>query len=188
MVLCAPLQVDVARDWLDYAALVVSFLAAGGTLIAVLVSVSVARNAARDRRREQAARVTAWPGSMDDRLPSGNATQYPIIVVRNGSGATIHNVLVGYAGAWGSLPPDRPHGVPVWKTMIPPGDWYLDGPEYEGEAMDFRTGLLIEFTDANGWRWKRAADGALSESNGKLFQWMHGQSKPDNSSLTMIHD
>lgn len=179
-------MMDVTRDWLDYVTLAVSLLAAAGTLIAVWVSVAVARNAARDRRREQSARVTAWPGQMDDRLPFTDGTSYPTIVVRNGSGATIHNVLIGYAGAWGHLPPDQPHGIPVWKTMIPPGDWYLSGPEYTGEAMDVRTGLLIEFTDANGRRWKRAADGALSESNGKLLQWMQGQSKPDNSSLTML--
>jgi len=197
-----PIPVDVTRDWFDVFTLVVSTLAAVGTLLAVFFSVAVARRAVSDGRRAEASRVTAWPGEMDPRIPKnvlqdaakwapgggpdGEGEARPIIVIRNDSGSTIHDVLVAYAGAWGHWPPDKPVGLPVWHTMVPPGDWYVSGPAYFGEAMDVRTGLMIEFTDANGGRWMRAANGKLATSSHALLNQMQQESKPGNAALTRL--
>ncbi|MEN8602293.1 hypothetical protein ABFC64_12705 [Microbacterium rhizosphaerae] len=199
MALPIPIPVDLTRDWFDVLALVVSAFAAVGTLLAVFFSVWVATRSWRDGRRAEASRVTAWPGDMDRRIPdtvlhpvvngaTWDAPERPIIVIRNDSGSTIHNVLIAYSKAWSyhKVAPDEPMSTPLWQTMVPPGDWYVGGPGYHGEAHDYRSGLMIEFTDANGRRWMRAADGSLARSNQTLLARMQKESKPDNSSLKRL--
>ncbi|MCU1480132.1 MAG: hypothetical protein JWQ19_918 [Subtercola sp.] len=66
----------------------------------------------------------------------------------------------------------------VWLTMVSPGAWYFEGPYFEGEAVDFRLGVLMEFTDAARRRWRRSANGELNLANDEWFAEQRAGNKP----------
>jgi hypothetical protein len=70
--------------------------------------------------------------------------------------------------------------------MVPPGTWYFTGPPYPGEAMDVRTGVLLEFTDAAGLRWKLTARGVLARVKGDWLEQQTKENKPLNRALTRL--
>ena len=177
------LDVVLDRDWIDYATLFVAFAAAAGTVFAVWFSVLVAGRDGRERRKRQAEAISSWP---EPPVPGAQPRDAATLVVMNGSTSSVYDVLIAYAGAWGSLPADRPYGTTTWITSVPPGLWALSGPPYEGEAMDYRTGVLIEFTDASGARWRRTARGDLLPAPVDWFEQQRQGNKPENRSLTRI--
>jgi hypothetical protein len=177
------LDVVLDRDWIDYTTLAIALAAAAGTVFAVWVSVIVAGRDRRERRKRQAEAISAWPERSE---PGAPPQELATLVVKNGSSSSVYDVLMVYAGAWGSLPADKPIGRTKWLTTVPPGLWEVSGPPYEGEAMDYRTGVLIEFTDASGACWRRTARGDLLLAPVEWFQEQKKGSKPENRSLTRI--
>lgn len=159
--------------WLDLATAV-------GTVGAVVVAVVLATRDWRERRRNQASKIVAYFGSMDDRVVEVRGTS---IVISNGSEAGIYDVLVGLAGAWGGLSPHVPQFNTRWLTSVPPGDWILDDLIYDGEAMNVRFGVLIEFTDAQGRRWRRSADGSFQAASGEWLRQVRSDNKPESQSI-----
>jgi hypothetical protein len=176
------LVVDVHRDFVDTLSLIISGAAAAGTIAAVWFAVVVAGRDRRERRKGQAETISAWPSTSEPGLPAGSDT----VVLHNGSASAVYDILIAYAGAWGHRAPDRAAGTTKWLTMLPPGTWYLGGLPYEGEAMDYRSGFLLEFTDASGLRWQRTARGVLLRASSAWFDETQGATKPENRSLTRL--
>lgn len=169
---------------MDYLALAVSVAAAAATVAAVWVAVRLSGRDTKERAFRQASAVTAWMGMMEPGLRSASANT---IVVSNGSTAAVYDVLVSYAGAWGSAKPDSAdYTDTTWLTMIPPGTWYFEGPQNPGSAMDVRPGVLMEFTDASEVRWKRAANGVLKRANRDWLYREQSENKPLNEALTRL--
>jgi hypothetical protein len=96
------------------------------------------------------------------------------VVLQNGSTSAIYDVLVSWAGSWGNAKADSPEYAPtLWVSMIPPGSWAL-ALQDPGDAMDVRTGVLMEFTDGSGARWMRTARGELRPI--RRSGWLDSQS------------
>jgi len=176
----------LARDWLDYAGFGASALAALGAVAAVGFAVAISARDVRNRARGQAAAITSWPGQMEPGLPAaGDRT----LVISNGSSAAIYDVLVSYAAAWGNADADKPLNPErtTWMTYVPPGQWYFEGPENPGNSMDVRSGILAEFADATGTRWRRSANGRLRKIRRSGWRAsIERHSKPSNQILTRL--
>jgi hypothetical protein len=131
----------------------------------------------RDRelaRREQARRVSWWPGT-EDGAPGpmdprwGSST--PIELV-NGSDEPVYNLvfaLVHVQGAgfhgiedWGR----EGAQLPPWSTaaILPPGRWRVWVPgEGWGQGLALRLGAEVAFLDRDGVSWVRRSGGDLEE-------------------------
>ncbi|WP_426519600.1 hypothetical protein ACPPVQ_05930 [Diaminobutyricibacter sp. McL0618] len=175
--------VDVLPDWISIVSLIVSAVAAIGTVFAVLVAVSVSRRDTHERKRLPASRVTGWPGLMDPRITSPTPET---IIISNGSNGAIYDVVVGYGSAWGTQVPEDTLAYPGWLTSVPPGTWFLEGPANPGNALDFRAGIFLEFTDAAGNRWHRSARGVLTPITNDRLDRMQRESKPDNRGILFL--
>jgi hypothetical protein len=162
-----------ALDWGDFP----TWLTAVGTLLAFAIALLIYWQAARDRRREQARRVSAWvpggitlipagwtgpglpggptssptPPGLSDGPTNGPRVQF-LLRVLNGSDELISDVRVELVSPTG----DRLGIPPTGWTDVGPGQeieitttWSDDG-RVRGEVR-----LALEFTDAAGRRWMR---------------------------------
>lgn len=142
-----------------------TWVAAGTSLIALataavataytrkMVRIERERDERRDTesKRQFAEQVGAWTVRAD--AASSPATPRVLCVLRNGSSLPIFDVQLEYeAEEWGD---------DDFRELLPPGEHMLELPDgAEKGGGEFR--VQVEFTDAQGLRWRRGYDGRLS--------------------------
>jgi hypothetical protein len=137
-----------------------------GALLAALYQINTERKRRHSdeqaerlrQRRQQAERVSGWPGR--ESLPTT-----PLILL-NRSDEPVYEVVANLVMVQGAGPrrgEDNPAGR-FRKVMgiLPPGTWRVDvAGGWAG--MSKRPGVEVAFTDRSGIHWIRRADGALEE-------------------------
>lgn len=151
--------------WGDYP----TWLAAVGTIAAVIVALALAGREARHRKREsernQAELITAWL------IPDGDLTTsglvLPVIGIVNASQQLAYRVIASLVPVRGAIRDDfresigRPAGAfRAFKGELPPGRTNLE-VENPGGGMHIRFAVELSFRDAAGRTWVRKADGQL---------------------------
>jgi hypothetical protein len=148
-------------------------VAAAGWLTSALIAMRRDRNEQRERPRvacrEQAERVSVWPGPIADPQPVAllNHSDDPVyeavatFVFIDGSGPTrgeeVSPELAARRARVGVIPPGR------WRVCVH-GEW---------NGMFARLGLEVAFTDRAGAHWVRRADGRLEELPRGAFDHFH---------------
>lgn len=162
------LMAVVAPTVRDVLMLLFTGAAAAGTIAATWSAVHYARKDRQDRverdRKAQASTVTVWlpPWTPVVDPVTGLADRRRPIVVSNGSGSSIYEVGVGYGIAYGAGSPYYTgENANAFALQVPPGDWVLSGPPYEGGDMHRQVVPTVAFRDSSGASWIRTADGRL---------------------------
>jgi hypothetical protein len=151
--------------WGDYP----TWLAAIGTILAVVVALGLAGREGRQRRRQQerleAELVTAWLERMGG--PTVQGPEPAIIVVVNGSQQLAYKVIASLVPVRGAISDDFRQKIGrsaadfrAFKGELPPGRTNLE-VEWPGGGMHIRFGVELAFRDAGGRNWIRTADGQL---------------------------
>ena len=142
----------------DWASWIGAIGTAGATLIATITLALEARWRRSDKRKEQAAHITAW---VLTNQKSGQKTE-DIIRISNQSFSPMYRCVANFVineqdGRY--FQADYRRIV----TALPPGEWQLAAPK-GWRGMCSRPGVEIAFTDAHGVHWLRNAVGQLHES------------------------
>jgi hypothetical protein len=142
----------------DWASWIGAIGTAGATLIATITLALEAWWRRSDKRKEQAAHITAW---VLTNQKSDQKTE-DIIRISNQSFSPVYRCVATFVineQDGRHLPADYRRII----TALPPGEWQLATPKGWG-GMHYRSGVEIAFTDAHGAHWMRNAVGQLHES------------------------
>ena len=120
------------------------------------------QEAANERRRAQATRISGWYGLTTYRedLPRSKSRQFWKATVRNASDLPVYDVRIEFRKTVtrDGAPPEG--AVPGHKDIpvLPPGTEQLDGPD---DGRDYS--VALRYRDAAGVVWYRDAQGLLAE-------------------------
>lgn len=145
-----------SQDWASWMGAIGT---AGATLIATITLALEARWRRSDKRKEQAARITAW---IQTDQKSDQKTQ-DIIRISNQSSSPVYRCVATFV----IDEQDGRHSPADYRrivTALPPGEWQLVAPK-GWRGMHARPGVEIAFTDAHGVHWIRNAVGQLRENS-----------------------
>lgn len=142
----------------DWASWIGAIGTAGATLIATITLALEAWWRRSDKRKEQAARITAWV------LTNQRSDQKTgdTIRISNQSFSPVYRCVAIFV----INEQDGRHFQADYRrivTALPPGEWQLAAPK-GWRGMCARPGVEIAFTDAHGVHWLRNAVGQLHES------------------------
>lgn len=144
-----------SQDWASWIGAVGT---AGATLIATITLTLEAWWRRNDKRKEQAARITAWVLTNQ----KSDQKNEDIIRVSNQSFSPVYRCVATFV----INEQDGHHFQANYRrivTTLPPGEWQLVAPK-GWRGMSARPGVEIAFTDAHGVHWIRNAAGQLRES------------------------
>ena len=142
----------------DWASWIGAIGTAGATLIATITLALEARWRRSDKRKEQAARITAWIVANQN----SNQKTEDVIRISNQSPSPVYHCVAAFV----INEHDGRHSQAHYRRMVtalPPGEWQLVAPKGWG-GMHYRPGVEIAFTDAHGVHWIRNSVGQLRES------------------------
>lgn len=142
----------------DWASWIGAIGTAGATLIATITLALEARWRRSDKRKEQAARITAWIAANQN----SNQKTEDVIRISNQSPSPVYHCVAAFV----INEHDGRHSQAHYRRMVtalPPGEWQLVAPKGWG-GMHYRSGVEIAFTDAHGVHWIRNSVGQLRES------------------------
>ncbi len=142
----------------DWASWIGAMGTAGATLIATITLALEAWWRRNDKRKEQAAHITAW---VLTNQKSDQKTE-DIIRISNQSFSPVYRCVATFV----INEQDGRHFQADHRrivTTLPPGEWQLVAPK-GWRRMSARPGVEIAFTDAHGVHWMRNAVGQLHES------------------------
>lgn len=147
------------NDWLEPISAAGTLVVIGTSLVLLAQGQRDRREAANDRRREQASRVTCWAEWKSDWDGATFAQPAcPSIRVRNASDAAVYEVFVDFVS------PADGRAIRADIGAIGPGataEWIYDEPfNTDGWVPDALLPKLY-FRDASGQTWKRTARGVL---------------------------
>lgn len=142
----------------DWASWIGAIGTAGATLIATITLALEAWWRRSDKRKEQAARITAWilTNQRSDQKTGDT------IRISNQSFSPVYRCVATFV----INEQDGRHFQADYRrivTALPPGEWQLAAPK-GWRGMCARPGVEIAFTDAHGVHWLRNAVGQLHES------------------------
>lgn len=150
--------------WGDYP----TWLAAIGTVGAVIVALFLAGADARRRAREQHARqaelVTAWLGPVPQ-ATEDDLTPLRAVTLLNGSQQLAYRVIASMVPVRGAVRPDFRTNAGDFRAFVgelPPGRTDLTIP-HPGSGMHIRWAVELAFMDAAGHSWVRGPDGRLKK-------------------------
>ena len=142
-----------------------------GTLLAVLVALSIAFRDGYLRRKaeqwRQADLVSLWP------VHFGVFKKRDLVYISNASKQPIYDVLISYGVAYGageaySTGSDYQAAI----LRVPPGEYFVKAPKSHGGGMHTQLGMSISFRDINGRYWRRDARGILAKTENDPFTEM----------------
>lgn len=142
----------------DWASWIGAMGTAGATLIATITLALEAWWRRNDKRKEQAAHITAW---VLTNQKSDQKTE-DIIRISNQSFSPVYRCVATFV----INEQDGRHFPEEYRriiTAVPPGEWQLATPK-GWRGMCARPGVEIAFTDAHGAHWLRNAAGKLRKS------------------------
>ena len=157
--------------WGDYP----TWLAAVGTILAVVAALGLAlreaRERRRDRERQQAEQITAWLEPIGDATTAGLVM--PVVAVVNGSQQLAYRVVASLVPVRGAIRDDfhSQIGAGAWdfrafKGELPPGRTNLQ-IKHPGGGMHIRFAIELAFRDAAGRSWVRTSQGRLERIRGE---------------------
>jgi hypothetical protein len=172
-----------ADRWGDYP----TWLAAIGTLAAVIVALYLAgqdsRRRSRQQRAHQAELITAWLTDVRGVHEHGKQQRCGIAIL-NGSQQLAYHVIATLVDVRGTAGYDfrergglNPYAFRAFVGELPPGrtDVQVD---YPGVAMHIRWVVELAFKDAAGVTWVREADGRLKSIAGEPEAYYQGLHEP----------
>lgn len=142
----------------DWASWIGAIGTAGATLIATITLALEAWWRRSDKRKGQAARITAWVLTNQ----SSDQKTGDTIRISNQSFSPVYRCVAIFV----INERDGRHFQANYRrivTALPPGEWQLAAPK-GWRGMCARPGVEIAFTDAHGVHWLRNAVGQLQES------------------------
>lgn len=142
----------------DWASWIGAIGTAGATLIATITLALEARWRRSDKRKEQAARITAWIAANQN----SNQKTEDVIRISNQSPSPVYHCVAAFVineQNGQHYPDDYRRKL----TTLPPGEWQLAAPK-GWRGMSASPGVEIAFTDAHGVHWIRNSVGQLRES------------------------
>lgn len=151
--------------WGDYP----TWLAAFGTIAAVVLALLLASREARQRNRQgerrQAELVTAWLVRDGDLTTAGLVL--PVIATVNASEQLAYKVIASLVPVRGAIDENFRSVIEAgewefraFKGELPPGRTNLE-VKYPGGGMHIRFAVELAFRDAGGRAWVRSAEGKL---------------------------
>jgi hypothetical protein len=151
--------------WGDYPA----WLAAIGTIVAVVVALGLAGRESRQRRHEderrQAELITAWLETVGDMTTAGLVM--PVVAIVNGSQQLAYRVIASLVPVRGAITEDfrEVSGAGAWEFRVFKGELPLGRTNLEikqpGGGMHIRFAVELAFRDAAGRSWVRTTQGEL---------------------------
>jgi hypothetical protein len=140
-----------------------SWLAAVGTLAAVVVALGLAiadgRRRSREDRRHQAELITAWVAVQFER-------PYVWVTLENASNLVAYHLVISTVSVVESSKVTRPSDPRTWRRFIsqlPPGQSKPLSVDWSVATGVARPGVEIAFQDAAGRSWIRDWSGQLEE-------------------------
>jgi hypothetical protein len=157
--------------WGDYP----TWLAAIGTILAVVVALGLASRESRDRRRaderRQAELITAWLETVGDATTAGLVM--PVVAIVNGSQQLAYRVIASLVPVRGAISDNfrevigrQPGEFRAFKGELPLGRTNIE-IRHPGGGMHIRFAIEIAFCDAAGRSWVRTAQGELKRIRGE---------------------
>lgn len=137
------------------------WLAAAGTIGAVVVALYLADKGSREQRerekRAQASRISSWQNTFAGMTRS--------ISILNQSQGSIYDVAISFGIAVGAGPAFQTGNEhQIFLRGLPPGDFEVKMPKKPRKGMHVELGLALTFRDAQGVYWRRDATGNLYET------------------------
>ena len=141
-----------------------SWLAAVGTIAAVLIALGLAladgRRRSREDRRRQAELITAWLGE------EANPRPWVWVTLANASNQVAYRVVISIVSVVDGSRVPRPADPTTWRrfvSQLPPGKNEPLSVSWTAGTGTARPGVEIAFQDAAGRSWIRDWNGKLSE-------------------------